>query len=278
MHPRTDAIHDSRSTPRTLIKTPTYPRDKFIYAPNPVSGSPMIKAITFDLWNTLLEDKHFTAPRLQATTEALNDFGISRTPEEIREAYRSAARAYRREWEEDHRHMTIDRRIRLMFQEIHVEPEEGFIRDVINRFEGCFLENPPALKAGVEETLNALTGRYRLGIISDTGITPGTLIREYLGQRGLLHQFVSFVFSDETGYCKPHPIQFEKALRELEVEPYEAIHVGDLKRTDVAGAQAIGMKAVWVQTDEKTAPDHPKPDYTVTQLIQILAIPELNHS
>jgi putative hydrolase of the HAD superfamily len=238
----------------------------------------MIKAITFDLWNTLLEDKHFTAPRLQATAEALRDHGTPRSPEEIREAYRSAARAYRREWEEDQRHMTIDRRIRHMLHELHLESDEEFIREVINQFEGCFLEEPPALKEGVEETLNALTDRYHLGIISDTGVTPGNLIREYLDRRGLLHHFVSTIFSDETGYCKPHPFQFEKALRELDAVPPEAFHVGDLIRTDVAGAQAIGMKAVWVQTEGKTAPDHPKPDYTVTRLNQILAIPELNHS
>lgn len=237
----------------------------------------MIKAITFDLWNTLLEDKHFNVPRLQATAEALYDHGTPRSPEEIKEAYRSAARAYRREWEVDQRHMTVDRRIRHMLQELNVEPSVEFVGEMISRYEGCFLEDPPTLKEGVEETLNALTDRYRLGIISDTGVTPGTVIREYLNGRSLLHHFASTIFSDETGYCKPHSIQFEKALYELDSTPPEAIHVGDLIRTDVAGAQAIGMKAIWVQTEGKTAPGHPKPDYTVTRLNQILAIPELNH-
>ena len=237
----------------------------------------MIKAITFDLWNTLLEDKHFSTPRLQAAAEALRYHGTSKSPEEVKEAYISAARAYRREWEEDQRHMTVGRRIRHMLQVLHVKPEEELIQEMINRFEDCFLEDPPTLKEGVEETLNALNGRYRLGIISDTGVTTGTLIREHLDQRGLLRHFASTVFSDETGYCKPHPNQFRRALRELDAEPHEAIHVGDLIRTDVAGAQAIGMKAVWVQTEGKTAPDHTQPDYTITRLDQLLAIPELKH-
>ncbi len=164
-----------------------------------------------------------------------------------------------------------------MLQGLHVKPGAGFIQEMINRFEDCFLDDPPTLKEGVEETLNALNGRYRLGIISDTGVTPGTLIREHLDRRGLLHHFASTVFSGETGYCKPHPNQFRRALRELEAEPHEAIHVGDLIRTDIAGAQAIGMKAVWVQTEGKTAPDHTRPDYTITRLNQLLAIPELKH-
>lgn len=237
----------------------------------------MIKAITFDLWNTLLEDKHFTTPRLQAAADALSDHGITKSPEEIKGAYRSAGRAYRREWEEDHRHMDVDRRIRLMLQGLDVEPADGLIRDVVGRFEGCFLDDPPTLKEGVEETLNALDGRYRLGIISDTGVTPGTIVRGYLEGKGLLSHFSSTVFSDETGYCKPNPIQFRKALRELDAEPHEAIHVGDLLRTDIAGAKAIGMIAVWVQTEGKAASEHIQPDYTITRLNQLLAIPELKH-
>ncbi len=238
----------------------------------------MIKVVTFDLWNTLLEDKHFNAPRLKAAAEALRTHGTPKSPEEVKEAYISAARAYRRMWEEDKRHMAVNRRVRHMLQKLHVEPEEELIKDMINRFDDCFLDDPPTLKEGVEETLNVLTGRYRLGIISDTGVTPGILIRRYLDQRGLLHHFASTVFSDETGYCKPHPNQFRRALRELDAEPGEAIHVGDLIRTDIAGAQAFGMKAVWVQTEGKTAPDQTQPDYTVTRLNQLLAIPELNPS
>jgi putative hydrolase of the HAD superfamily len=235
----------------------------------------MTKAVTLDLWNTLLEDKHFFAPRLQAAADTLSDHDITRTPEEIKEAYRSAGRAYRREWEEEHRHMDIDRRIRLMLQGLDVEPEDGLIRDVVSRFEDCFVEDPPILKEGVEETLNALRGRYRLGIISDTGVTPGTIVREYLERKGLLSHFSSTIFSDETGYCKPNPIQFRKALQELDAEPHEAIHVGDLLRTDITGAKAIGMKTVWIQTEGKTDSEFIGPDYTITRLNQLLAIPEL---
>jgi putative hydrolase of the HAD superfamily len=236
----------------------------------------MIKAVTFDLWNTLLEDKHFTAHRLRATEEVLNEHGHPFGPEEVREASRSAARAYRRMWEEDHRHMAVDQRIRHMLRELDVEPEAGLVGELIARWEGSFLEDPPILKEGVRETLDALNGRFPLGIISDTGVTPGRVIREHLRRVGLLDRFSSTVFSDETGYAKPHPVQFRKALEELGVEPHEAIHVGDLVRTDVAGAQAAGMKAVWVQTEGKTAPEHTRPDYTITQLNQLLDIPELS--
>lgn len=233
----------------------------------------MIKVITFDLWNTLLEDKHFTAHRIEIIREILSET-TPRSPEEIREAYRSSARAYRKQWE-DRLQMTVEARVTHILRELDAEPPAETLTRIIERLQSCFLDDPPSLKEGAEETLDALGGRYRLGIISDTGVTPGTLIREYLDQRGLLRRFASTVFSDETGYCKPHPTQFRRALRELDAEPREAIHVGDLLRTDIAGAQAIGMKAVWVQTEGRTAPDHTQPDYTITRLSQLLAIPEL---
>ena len=237
----------------------------------------MIKAVTIDLWNTLLEDKNYYTHRLQATDDVLTDHSISKSPEEIKEAYRSAGRVYRREWEKEHLRMDIDRRVRHMLQGLNVEPEKDLIQDVIDRFEECFVEDPPILKEGVEETLDALSGRYRLGIISDTGVTPGTIIREFLEGRGLLSHFSSTIFSDETGYCKPNPIPFRKALQDIDAEPHEAIHVGDLLRTDIARAKAVGMKTVWVQTEGKTDSEHIGPDYTITRLNQLLAIPELKH-
>ncbi|MEA2477194.1 MAG: putative hydrolase of the superfamily, partial [Actinomycetota bacterium] len=47
----------------------------------------------------------------------------------------------------------------------------------------------------------------------------------------------------EVGVPKPGNEIFAKALAGLGVRPPEAIHVGDLKRTDIAGAHDIGMHA-----------------------------------
>jgi FMN phosphatase YigB (HAD superfamily) len=52
------------------------------------------------------------------------------------------------------------------------------------------------------------------------------------------------VFSDELGVCKPHPQAFHSALSELGVPARAAVHVGDLRRSDVAGARAAGMGSV----------------------------------
>ncbi len=61
----------------------------------------------------------------------------------------------------------------------------------------------------------------------------------------MLDRFAAWAFSDETGWFKPAPEAFEPALRALGVtDPTRVAHVGDNRRTDVAGALALGMTAV----------------------------------
>jgi FMN phosphatase YigB (HAD superfamily) len=82
-----------------------------------------------------------------------------------------------------------------------------------------------------------------LGLVCDTGFTPGRVVRRLLRDEGLLDFLEVLCFSDEVGVPKPGNEIFAKALAELGVRPPEAIHVGDLRRTDIAGAHDIGMHA-----------------------------------
>ncbi len=100
-----------------------------------------------------------------------------------------------------------------------------------------------AVVNGAAEALGAL---HRAGIptalICDTGFTPSWVVREALCIHNLTldHSF----FSDEVGTPKPYPPMFLAALEATGAAPGEAVHIGDLRRTDVAGARAAGMAAV----------------------------------
>jgi len=76
--------------------------------------------------------------------------------------------------------------------------------------------------------------------------------RSKLRALGLADSFDAVVFSDEIGrqYRKPHPAPFLRALELLGVEPRDAVHVGDRPGKDVAGPDAVGMRAVRVRTGE----------------------------
>jgi putative hydrolase of the HAD superfamily len=101
------------------------------------------------------------------------------------------------------------------------------------------------LSPGIRPCLEALSERgLRLGIVCDVGFTGGELLREFLDRESLLGHFSGWAFSDEVGHYKPAPQIFEAALGALGAEPGQATHVGDLRRTDIAGAAAVGMTTV----------------------------------
>jgi len=234
----------------------------------------MIKAVTFDLWNTLLENKDFTEPRINSLKRDLEVEGLIFPDSELLRAYDSASEYYHREWELNHSHLSVERRVEHFLTGLGIPFTADLIRSVIGSFMNAYVVDPPALKEGVEETLEALNGEYRMGIISDTGVTPGSIIRQHLEGHELLHYFASTVFSDEVGYCKPDPKVFEKALNELKVRPEEAVHVGDLLRTDVAGAKGIGMKAVWVSDTGDYPHGEYSPDFVIMRLPELLDVLE----
>ena len=84
-----------------------------------------------------------------------------------------------------------------------------------------------------------------VGIVCDVGLTPSPVLRGYLDAHGVLDRFDHWSFSDEVGVFKPDRRIFEHALEGLGgVSAERAAHVGDLRRTDVAGARAAGMTSV----------------------------------
>ena len=75
-------------------------------------------------------------------------------------------------------------------------------------------------------------------------LPPGGSCAGCSGLHGLERYFSAFFFSDEHGFSKPDRRAFLTPLAELGIAPHEAVHVGDIQRTDIDGAQAAGLRAV----------------------------------
>jgi putative hydrolase of the HAD superfamily len=115
-----------------------------------------------------------------------------------------------------------------------------------------------AVEGAVETLVSLREANIRTALVCDTGFTPGRVVRHLLEENGLAQHIEVFCFSDEVGVPKPGSEIFEKALAELGVRPPEAVHIGDLRRTDIAGAHEMGMHAIrfrGVHDDESDAPD-----------------------
>lgn len=111
------------------------------------------------------------------------------------------------------------------------------------------------------ETVAAVAEHSRVGLV--TNGPPETQQRK-LDTVGLGDAFDTVVFAGHETPAKPDPAPFERALSALDVDPDRALHVGNSLSSDVAGAQAAGIDAVWLD-DGTTDPD-PTPEYVLDSL------------
>lgn len=128
------------------------------------------------------------------------------------------------------------------------------------------------------DTLAALRGRGLLLACVTNRAYAGPQFMSEIEAHGLTPLLDVMSVSCEIGYMKPHPAIFQHAVEELAIAPEEAVHVGDSLRADVAGAQALGMTAVWrryhATHDEET--DGIEPHFVVDELRELLALPIFN--
>jgi HAD superfamily hydrolase (TIGR01549 family) len=207
----------------------------------------MLKAVTLDYWNTLFVD-HNGKAREQRRVEILRDelaaLGKTAGDGALHEAIVAGYENFDRVWHKEQRTPEASETVDVAFGSLGVRPTAEMLARVTDVFERLLLDLPPAVVPGVPTTLPRLAERYKLAIICDTGISSGPVLRELLVRHGLLRYFGYVYFSNEGGRSKPDPWVFHHVLDELGVAPQEAAHVGDMQRTDIAGAQGAGMLAV----------------------------------
>jgi putative hydrolase of the HAD superfamily len=138
--------------------------------------------------------------------------------------------------------------------------------------EKSMLKDPPLLKKDVKRTLEILSESYKIGLISNTGITPGYVIVDVFQKYSILKFFQVTIFSDEIGYYKPHSLLYEAALKKLQCKPEYAAHVGDLLHTDIKGAKDYGMRAIWFNDTNQLKVPNIQPDYEVKEMLEVVDI------
>jgi putative hydrolase of the HAD superfamily len=199
-------------------------------------------AVTFDFWNTLFRPSDGAlhvrarrlAPWLRTSDEAVHAAFVEGFERHVAEwragrcwGARDFARVLLNRFSVDGRYRRLDELTRLI------------------EISGVGLGERP-VDGALEAVEKLRDAGVKLGVVSDTGFSPGRVLRGFLSRAGLLHRFerAALIFSDEVGVPKPNPRIFRAALEGLGVEPGQAVHVGDLRATDVAGSRAMGMGSV----------------------------------
>ncbi len=234
-----------------------------------------IHGLTLDLWGTILDDQPaptdtvvFSEQRQQFLLEELRRQGCERTAEQVRAAYQHAWEYFDHLWLQQIAFDANDG-LRAMLRHLQVElPPESYARTVAY-FENFSIQ--PHLLPGAGEAVKRLAQKYPLALISDTAWTPGRVLRRILAGHDLLHCFKVFVFSGEVGHTKPHREMFRRALSGLGLAPQHCLHVGDLQRTDIAGAKAVGMHTAWIHrpTYAGKAQENHAPELIISDVSQL---------
>ena len=215
----------------------------------------MLKAVTFDLWDTMIRDgsdeakraaqglRPKPAERQHLVWQALNDLAPI-APEAVTTAYDEADAAFQEAWQRDAVTWTVGERLRRVLDGLERELPAETLAEVIKAHEEMVLAVPPDSVAGIADALAGLALGYRLAVVSDTIVSPAACLRRLLDLHGLKDFFTGFAFSDEVGHAKPHRAIFEAAAEQLGVEPEEMLHIGSREDKDIAGAKALGMTAI----------------------------------
>lgn len=211
-----------------------------------------IKAITIDFWNTLFDSSNGinrNNVRQRALIKAIDKHGLSVSGEEYNNAVQASWAMFNEVWHQEHRTPSPKDLVSYIWNYLNLPEDSDAINEVLKAFEDSILLAPPKLIAGVKQSLALLKVNYKLAIVSDTGFSPGSVMRTLLKTTGIFDYFDAFSFSNETGVSKPDPKAFYAVLNELKCEPANALHIGDIERTDIIGAKSISMKAILYDGD-----------------------------
>jgi len=220
----------------------------------------MIKAVVFDLDNTLVDFMAMKRQAVDAAITAMIDAGMTMDFSDVKG------------------HIT------RIYNEHGIEYQMVFdqlLRDTIGRVDYKMLSagivayrraREAALKPypHVSATLMELVKRgVRLGILSDAPTREAWLRLCFINFH---HFFDAVVTFDDTGVRKPAVEPFHLVLEKLGVEPSEAIMVGDWAERDMVGAAAVGMRTAFAQYGDTFGNQTVMSDYVLADIKQLLAI------
>lgn len=222
---------------------------------------PRVRAVLFDLCDTLV---HFDAERLplveidnlptRSTALAIHRvLGPEMATFEVFFAcLKTVTAEIAAQREADHREITSQERFRRVLDRLGLSSSPGDASRLVDAHM-TRLAHALVTPAHHLEVLEALVGRYRLGVITNFDHAP--TVRDVLVRDGLNPYFETVVISSEMGWRKPHRALFDAATTRLGVAAEESVFVGDNLALDIFGARDAGLQAIWYRRGSQEAPE-----------------------
>ncbi|MCE1166078.1 MAG: TIGR02253 family HAD-type hydrolase [Bacteroidetes bacterium] len=220
----------------------------------------MVKAIIFDLDNTLVDFMLMKERAVDAAVHAMIDSGLPMT---MTDAKAKINAIYKREG--------------IEYQQVFDE----FLEEEFGRVDNKIISaGIVAYRTAREAALKPYPGVFptlieliklgiKLAVVSDAPSKEAWLRLSYLNFHHLFDVIVTF---DDTGERKPSPVPFNRALDRLGLKAEECLMIGDWAERDVVGAKAVGMKTVFARYGDTFNTIHPGSDYDITSIKELINI------
>jgi putative hydrolase of the HAD superfamily len=220
----------------------------------------MIKAVIFDIDNTLVDFMAMKEAAVEAAVAAMIDAGLKISREQAKE---KIYKVYDEEGIEDQK--VFDKFLTKEFGGIDYRIHAAGIVGYRRAREAALVLYPHTHLTVVELLKRGL----KLAVVTDAPRLQAWL---RLCQLNLQHIFSVVITFDDTLRRKPDPEPFRAALQELQVLPGEAVMVGDWAERDIAGAQSLGMKTVFARYGDRFDTRHSGADYDIDDIMELLDI------
>jgi putative hydrolase of the HAD superfamily len=231
-----------------------------------------IKAILFDLYGTLIdiETDESMEGIYRTIAHYLTYHGINLHRWEVRDSYYRIMKQQKEACGEAYPEIDVEAIWNefLMQEGIRSSLHRGQQAKVIAHIYRGVSRNRLQLYPDVKRVLDELQKKYRLGLISDA---QSCYALPEIQAVGLENYFESIVISSRYGFRKPDARLFQQTLDDMKLGPAEAIWIGNDMFRDIYGAQALGIKNIFFDSNQgaKSYQDV-APDYRAQQFIDVL--------
>ena len=195
----------------------------------------MIKAIIFDLDNTLVDFMLLKRAAVDAAINAMIDSGLSVPFETAKERINSIYDAEGIEYQQ-----VFDRMLKEILGRVAYKIMSAGIVAYRKAREAALKPYPLVLPTLIELMKMGL----KLAVVSDAPSKEAWLRLSYINFQ---HFFDVVITYDETRERKPSPVPFNMALKELDLKADECLMIGDWAERDMVGAKSVGMKTVFAR-------------------------------
>ncbi|HUI11811.1 MAG TPA: HAD-IA family hydrolase [Bacteroidota bacterium] len=220
----------------------------------------MIKAVIFDLDNTLVDFMRMKRLAVSAAIDSMIDAGLRLTPGEAQERIDLIYKEKGIEFQS-----VFDQLLYDVFQKVDYKILSAGVIAYRRAREAALVPYPH-----VNMTLVALIKRgIKLAVVSDAPSREAWLRLTYLNFHHLFDHVVTF---EDTGERKPSPAPFRRALDLLGVEAREAVMVGDWAERDVVGAANLGITTAFARYGDTFGTVQSHADYDLNDASELLDV------